>query len=342
MIERLLIVGLGSIGSRHARLVRGLMPEAKIAVFRHQSSSKLSDVEVDHCFTNIDDIRNFRPQAAIIANPASHHLDIALNLARQGVHLLIEKPISHKASQRVLELIDICREQGVILMTGYNMRFLPSLGVFRDILQQGKVGKIFSIRSEVGQYLPGWRVDVDYRQSVSAKKELGGGVLLELSHEIDYLQWLFGKVEWVKAHVAQHSDLEIDVEDTAYLILGFKTDQSERQWVASLNMDFVRHDTTRQCLVIGDEGTLRWNGIEGKVDFISSLGDKWEELFSEQSERDLTYKEEILHFVSCVKSGEAPAVTGEDGLATLVVVDAAKKSSEEGRVIFSEDIIKLL
>ncbi len=142
----------------------------------------------------------------------------------------------------------------------------------------------------------------------------------------------------MKAHVVCHSDLEIDVEDTAYLLLGFKPDEFGRKGVASLNMDFIRHDTTRQCVVIGEEGSLRWNGVEGKVDFFPSSGRKWEEIFSEQLERDLTYREEIMHFVSCVKNGEVPSVTGEDGFAALVVVDAARKSSEEGRIIFPEGI----
>jgi len=341
MFERFLIVGLGSIGIRHARLVRKMMPETQIAVFRHQNALPPPDIEVDHCFSSIEEVRHFKPQVAVIANPASHHLDMALALARQGVHLLVEKPISNKATRRILELIQVCKEQGLALMTGYNLRFLPSLNVFRDLLLQNKAGKVFSIRAEVGQYLLDWRPDSDYRQTVSAQEKLGGGVLLELSHEIDYLQWLFGRVDWVKAHVDFHSDLEIDSEDTAYLLLGFESGELEAQRVASLNMDFIRHDTTRQCVVIGDKGTLRWNGVEGKVDFFSASGSEWDVIFSDQPERDLTYREEIMHFVSCVKNGEIPKVTGEDGLATLVVVDAAKKSSEEGKVIYPEDISKL-
>ncbi len=336
MLERVLIVGLGSIGARHARLIRELMPESQIAVFRHQSNLQPLNAGIDFLFTSMDEIRNFCPQVAVIANPASHHLDMALTLAQQGVHLLIEKPISFKYSPRILDLINICREKRIILMTGYNLRFLPSLDAFRGFLRQGKVGKIFSIRAEVGQYLPDWRPGSDYRNTVSAQKNLGGGVLLELSHEINYLQWLFGSVAWIQAHVARHSDLEVDVEDTAYILLGFKPDAFGRKLVASLNIDFIRHDTTRQCVVIGEEGSLRWNGLTGEVDFFPVAGDEWMRIFTNQPERDFTYREEIMHFVSCVKNGETPFVTGEDGLATLVVVDAARKSSEGGNVVFLE------
>jgi predicted dehydrogenase len=334
MLERILIVGLGSIGTRHARLIRKLMPKAKIAAFRHQSSQALHNVELDLNTTNFDEVKSFRPQAAVISNPASHHLSMALTLARQGVHLLIEKPISNEINEELFELIDICRSKDITLMIGYNLRFLPSLIFFRDLLQQGKVGKSFSIRAEAGQYLPNWRPDSDYRHTVTAQKKLGGGVLLELSHEIDYLQWLFGRVKWVKAHVTRHSDLDIDVEDSAYLILGFNSNEFGNDQGASLNLDFIRHDTTRRCIVIGDKGTLCWNGVEGTVNFFPSFEKEWIELYSEKLDLDFTYQEELKHFFFCVKNGDSTVVTGEDGLSALKVVDAAKKSSETGQEVF--------
>ena len=107
------------------------------------------------------------------------------------------------------------------LMVGYNLRYMKSLIKFREILSKKKIGKILSVRSEVGSYLPSWRKDTDYKKSVSAKKKLGGGVLLELSHDIDYLFWLFGKVEWVSATIYKQSNLKIDTEDTAIITLGF-------------------------------------------------------------------------------------------------------------------------
>lgn len=135
MLERLLIVGLGSIGTRHAKLVRELIPRAKIAVLRHRSCQNLPNIGLDYCFTNLDDALQFQPQAAVIANPASLHLDIALSLARAGVHLLIEKPIA-AATKGVSELIEVCRSQRITLMVGYNLRFFPSLQRFRELLEK--------------------------------------------------------------------------------------------------------------------------------------------------------------------------------------------------------------
>lgn len=332
MLERLLIVGFGSIGARHARLVRELLPGAQITVLRHRNCPDMQDAGIDRCVTSLDEALQFRPQAAVIANPASYHLDVAWPLAQAGVHLLIEKPISNTI-EGVSQLIDTCRTRRIILMTGYNLRFLPSLQRFRELLEERRVGRVYSVRAEVGQFLPSWRPDSDYRDSVSARKALGGGVLLELSHEIDYLRWLFGDVEWVSAIQRKQSDLEIEVEDTAHLVLGFAGTGGAPPVIATLDMDFVRHDTTRRCTVIGDTGSLRWDALAGTVEIYEQSGSAWKSVFKHQHQRDDSYRAEWRHFLECLDEGGDPAVTGHDGLAVLRIIEAARHSSITGATV---------
>lgn len=325
MLERVLVVGLGSIGRRHARLIRQLVPGVKTAALRHAAAPDPRNSEVDRCCATMEEALRFNPQVAVIANPASHHLDAALPLARAGVHLLVEKPLSDGPG-RAQELIDICRTNKCVLMTAYNMRFLLSLQRFREELAAGRIGRILSVRAEAGQYLPLWRPDSDYRDTVSARKSLGGGVLLELSHEFDYLRWLFGEVDWVNALATRQSDLEIDVEDTAHVLLGF-TGGGGRQPVASINMDFIRHDATRTCTAIGEQGSLRWNALHGSVEIFEPASTAWHVISNTPSQRDDSYIAEWRHFLECVNSGAAPMITGEDGLAVLHIIDAARRSS---------------
>lgn len=332
MLKRLLIVGLGSIGSRHARLARNLFPRVQIVALRHQSCQDSQSMGVDHCVTSLADALKFQPQAAVIANPATHHLEVALPLARAGVHLLIEKPIS-SSSLGITELIDVCRAEEITLLTGYNMRFLPSLRRFRELLEEKPCGRVLSVRAEVGQYLPSWRPGSDYRQNVSAKAALGGGVLLELSHEIDYLRWLFGDVKWVNAVQLKQSDLGIDVEDTAHLILGFAHKIGEKPVVASLNMDFVRHDTTRFCTVIGESGSLRWNAMAGTVELFEQGSSAWQLVFAHPTQRDESYLAEWRHFLACISDGDPPQISGHDGLAVLRIIEAARHSSATRTVV---------
>lgn len=329
LLKRVLIVGLGSIGKRHLRIARELLPAADIRVLRHQPNSEIPDY-ANGCIFTIEDALAFLPNVAVIASPAPFHVATAQALAAAGVHLLIEKPLSASLNG-VTQLIKTCRKQRAILLTGYNLRFLPSLQRFRELIGEGIIGDVSSVRCEIGQHLPSWRPESDYRQGVTANQKLGGGALLELSHEIDYLCWIFGEVEWVTSILSRQSSLEIDVEDTAHLILGFSPQVNGNQLIATLNLDLIRHDTTRTCLAIGEKGSLRWDGLTGQV-MVYRAGEKnWCELFRYQHQRDDSYRAEWQEFLGCVFDGRTPMITGEDGLKVLEIIEAARNSAASSR-----------
>ena len=328
LVNRLLIVSHGSIGKLHLRLARELLPNADIRVLRHQECASIPE-RANGCFSNLDQAIDFAPQVAVIASPATFHMSTAQSLARAGVHLLVEKPLS-ASLDGVPQLLETCREQGTVLLTGYNLRFLPSLQRYRDLLNENVIGRVLSVRCEIGQYLPSWRPDTDYRQGVSARRELGGGVLFELSHELDYLRWIFGDVEWVKAAISRQSSLEIDVEDSAHLILGFVRTADGHQLIGTVNMDFIRHDTTRLCTAIGEHGSLRWNGLTRVVEQFEAGAKEWRELFRHQHHHDDSYLAEWQHFLDCISEQKTPLNTGEDGLKVLQIIDAARQASESG------------
>jgi predicted dehydrogenase len=328
LINRILIVGLGSIGKRHLRLARELLPSADIRVLRHQASNEVPEY-ANGSFSSIEEALAFAPQIAVIASPAPFHVATAQELAEFGVHLLIEKPLSASLSG-VMQLLETCEKQGVVILTGYNLRFLPSLQRYRDLLRGNVVGKVLSVRCEIGQYLPSWRPESDYRQGVSARQELGGGALLELSHELDYLGWIFGEVDWVKASLSRQSSLEIDVEDTAHLTLGFTPASDGRQLTCIVNLDFIRHDTTRLCTAIGEKGSLRWNGLTGEVSLYEVGAKEWRELFRLPHQRDDSYMAEWKNFIECVIERKLPLITGDDGLKVLQIIDAARNSAASG------------
>ena len=325
LISRILIVGLGSIGQRHLRLAREIIPEADIRVLRHQSGGAVPSGS-NGCFSRMDEAIAFAPQIAVIANPAPFHIDTAQAMANAGVHLLIEKPLSDSL-KGVGQLLETCREQGTVLLIGYNLRYLPSLQRFRDLLGGRVIGKVLSVRCEIGQYLPCWRPDNDYRHGVSARHDLGGGALLELSHELDYLRWIFGEVEWVKATLSRQSGLEIDVEDSAHLTLGFMPAADGHRLIGTVNLDFIRHDTTRLCTAIGESGSLRWNGLTGEVTLFPAGASEWRQESSHPHQRDDSYLAEWQHFIACVGESKVPQVTGEDGLKVLEIIEAARESA---------------
>ena len=125
MIQKILIVGHGSIGKRHLRIARALFPNADIRILRHLKTDNEIENKNDY-FWDIEEALAFSPQIAVIANPAPFHVSIAKQLAQIGAHLLIEKPLSDSLDG-IQELIKICEENQVVLMVGYNLRYSPSL-----------------------------------------------------------------------------------------------------------------------------------------------------------------------------------------------------------------------
>ena len=330
-IDRILIVGLGSIGKRHLRLAREMFPTAKIKILRHQPSVDTPEYS-DGCFFSHDQALAFKPHIAVIANPAPFHLEIAQILAEIGTHLFIEKPLA-VSLDGVEKLHQTCNDKDIVLMIGYNLRFSTSLIKFRELLNKKILGKVLSVRCEIGKYLPSWRPDIDYTRSVSSKKELGGGVLLELSHELDYLNWIFGQADWIRASLFTQSSLKINVEDTAHLILGFNSKEDSYNIIAAVNLDFIRHDNTRFCIAIGEDGTLRWDGITGEVLYYNKDSDEWIEMFVEDQKRDDSYISEWINFIDCISNKKKPVVSIEDGIKVLQIIGAAKKSFKTGKEV---------
>lgn len=330
--SRFLIVSLGSIGKRHARNLRTMFPHGKIAALRLTGSGKnpqSSDCDVE--LTDLDSVRDFAPHVAIIASPASTHVELASALLSMGVPTLIEKPLSNNL-QDAKQLVSRSADAAVPVMIGYNLRFLPAFETIRGVISSGVLGNIVSVRAEVGQYLPGWRPDHDYRLGVSANRSLGGGAMLELSHEIDYLYWLFGMPDSVFAVAGKYSELQIDVEDLAEIIMTFE--QPRR--VVSVHLDFLQHTTTRKCRFIGTNGELTWDGIGGTLEIAGPAKDETDFPAQMTLESSDTYIAELNHFLECIENGTQPLISAVDGFNVLAIVEAARESARTGRVVKPE------
>lgn len=318
--QRFLVVSLGSIGRRHLRNLRTMFPNSQIAALRLLSTPGEKVPGCDFQFNSIAEVRNFRPHAAIIASPAPQHITIASDLVAMGVPVLVEKPFSHTLDG-LHELILQAEAAEVALMVGYNLRFKPSLLDVRQRIISGEIGEVISVRAEVGQYLPDWRPGADYRKCVSAQAEQGGGALLELSHEIDYLYWLFGLPTQVSCRGGKYSSLEIGVEDVVELCMEYT---SPRRLV-SVHLDFIQRVPYRSCRFIGTTGTLLWDGIGDVVTLMRPDSDPVQ-VHLPGVDRDVTYVAELKHFFECVESGRQPDIDGRAGYEVLSIVEAAKRS----------------
>ena len=290
MTIKVLIVGSGSIAKRHHRIIASHFPSVELGIISSRGFPVDTSEKINHRFVNFAEAYKFKPTISIICSPATYHLNHAYKLASVGSHLLIEKPLAISTVE-VEALQKYVDKKKVHLAVGYNLRYSPSLIYFKKVLTENKLGRIHSVSAKVGQYLPLWRPEQNYQTSVSAQKELGGGVLLELSHEIDYLHWIFGRFIWVSSWVGKKSDLNINVDDTAFIQF-----ETEMNIIGHIHLDFWRHDTTRTCEVVGEFGTLKWDGITQKVQFYCPKDSVWINLYDAQKNSDYSYLQQFKNF----------------------------------------------
>lgn len=317
------IVGIGSIGRRHLLNLRKLRPDIKITLIRSGYGANYPELELaDNIVFELKDAINTGIQAAILSSPATLHVEQGIELANAGIHLLIEKPISHSL-QDVDKLIEAVSASNVVGLTGYILRYDPVARAFKDLLQDSRLGQLLHIRVEASSYLPNWRPEQNYRETVSASAERGGGVLLELSHEFDYIRWFFGEISNMTAHLHNSHHLEIEVEECADIVMN-----TQDSVPISLHLDFHQHHPTRFCFVAGSKGSAKWDAMNNKLIWHAAEEEEEEILFS--FERDQLFKDQIIHFLDCIENGAKPLVSLNDALQTLKLVEIARKSSSTG------------
>jgi glutamate-1-semialdehyde aminotransferase/spore coat polysaccharide biosynthesis protein SpsF (cytidylyltransferase family)/predicted dehydrogenase len=326
MSYKALILGCGSIGRRHAQNL------AALGLTRLGFCDTNAEA-LEHCRTQIGGatyrdygaaLKEFRPQLVLICTPPVYHVEQALTALKAQAHVFIEKPLSHESSG-IQSLISEARRRDRIVQIGYNMRFHPGLQILKELVDSGKIGRVMWLNVEAGQYLPDWRPWQHYRESYSARHELGGGIILDGSHELDYICWLLGKPTEVMCRAEHLSSLDVDVEDSAWIYLTFP----ERRR-AELHLDFVQRAYTRTCKIVGEAGTAFWDFNVQEVRWFAADQPGWQSIPFSFEPNDM-YVEEMVHFLESLGSRTGPMIDLEQGRDVIRVVEAAKKSSEEGR-----------
>jgi predicted dehydrogenase len=309
---RFLIAGYGSVGRRHLRNLLAL-GEHDIVLYRTRKSTLPEDdllgFKVE---TDLSAALEHKPNAVIVANPTALHLDVAIPAARAGCHLFLEKPVSHSL-ERLEELRESLKFGGGKAFVGFQFRFHPGLQQVKNLLQQGVIGRPLSLRCEWGEYLPGWHPWEDYRKSYSARGDLGGGVVLTLCHPLDYLRWFFGEGSLLQAFVSKISDLEIEVEDVAEVLLQFSD-----HLLASVHLDYYRRPAVHRLEITGSEGLLAWDNADGAVRLYRADMNAPEVFLPPQGfERNTMFLDEMRHFLNVASGREEPICTLEDGIRAL-------------------------
>lgn len=270
--KKVLIIGFGSIGQRHARLVSKVVGIKNVYIYSSKSIKTYKSTR------SIIEAFNYNPDYIIICTPTSDHFKkvklIEKKLKKKKV--LVEKPLFSKDENI------IPRKNKFYI--GYNMRFNPIIKTLKKITR-GK--KFLSVNISCGSYLPDWRKNIHYSQSASAKKTTGGGVLLDLSHELDYARWIFGKLKINNVVLKKLSNLKINTEDFANLVgSAFKTKQLQ------INLNYFSKKKIRKIIINGNDDFIEADLLKNKI--IHFKKNKSKKYFFNYFDRDKTYMDEHI------------------------------------------------
>lgn len=295
-----LVIGYGSIGKRHADILAELGQDVAVVSRRN----------IDHPtrFEHIDTaVQAFVPDYVIIASRTFEHRDDITALADSGFRgkLMIEKPIYESGQETIPDIFSDAK-------VAFNLRFHPALQRFRELLQSRNV---HAVTAYAGSYLPDWRPDTDYLQGYSAIRAQGGGVLRDLSHELDYLQWIFGRWQRLSAIGGNLGSLGIDSDDVFSMLF-----ETERVKSISLNLNYLDTTARRDVIALTDQGTVHLDLIGGIVETTTGS-----EIFT--VERNDTYRSQH----SAMLAGENTILCSlAEGFDVMSMIDAAEKAAIQG------------
>ena len=328
---KILIIGGGSIGQRHAQNALELAGEVALYDTDQSISSAFSQKHGTRIFETLDQAWGWKPDATVIASPHTTHIELATKAIKSKSIPLIEKPISHTA-EGIDDFLQISKINNIPAYVVCNMRFHPAIQSLKDNIH--KVGNVLYARAQYGNYLPNMRPDADYKKLYCANKSQGGGVILDAIHEVNYLSWLFGEIETVTCEADKRSNLDIDVEDYAAMTLkhinGIRSE---------IHLDYLQQFKRRSCEIVGDKGTLIWQS-EGKqpehctVRLYTSDAQEWQTIYENQDvDAQTMYKDMMKMFLQSIQTSNPTPdlLTASGAYNDLKVCHAAHKSAQSGQ-----------
>ena len=325
-MKKILIVGYGSIGKRHVENLLSIPNLEIIVCTKRNDVNKLKKhAKVYH---TIRQSLKENPDLGFITNETSLHIPTAMKLASQGMDLFIEKPLSN-STKGISDFTKTVNKKRIITQMGCNMRFDPCIKKIKSLVQKKAIGKIISVQVENSSYLPDWHPYENYSKGYAARDDLGGGIVLTMIHDLDYLFWIFGDIKEVFSITGKFSDLKVSADDTSAILLKFKNNI-----IGQIYLDYHQRPSFREIKIKGTKGRIHWNSDENKVRVFDSRKKIWSiKLAIKNNQRNKMYIDEINHFLQCVKLRKPTINPIQDGIRTLEISLGIKKSSNLKRMV---------
>lgn len=338
-----LFIGLGGVGQRHLRNIKNISSkndefyayrvrreqfvlDNKLQIEENQNLEEKYDLIV---FDSLEEALKVHPDVAIICNPTSLHMEAMLKVAEAGCHFFVEKPLSNDMNNIDL-LMHLVKAKGIITYVGYQQRYNPCIIKAKEILDSNRLGDILSVNAEIGECVKNWHKYEDYRRMYACRKELGGGVVLSQIHELDYLYYFFGMPVSAYAIGGHISNLEIDVEDVADILLKYRI--GDRYIPVHIHEDYIQNPPSRVCKIVGTNGKVEFDLITAKFIWYDNEGNC---IFDQQYdfERNEMFVNEVKSFVESVENRTESKVPIDVGLYSLKMAMGVLESLKTGEVV---------
>ena len=315
------VVGLGSVSDRHRANLKSIFPASQVACLSSsgRSINKMPS-ECDILSKSLAELISLRPNFVIIASPATFHAQHAIPFIENNIPVLIEKPIAANTKD-AQKIADSAKKYKTPVAVAYCLRYKPFINEIKDYLDQKIIGKLITVDITSGSYLPDWRPYKNYLKSVSASEDLGGGALLELSHEIDYANLLLKQMHLQSATIRNSQTLNIEVEDSADL-----TFELAEGGHCNIHLDFLQKPSIRNAHFYGSSGKILWDLQNNNIDIVSSYVNK--NMTIEGWDSNEMYIEMLEDFaMNFITQQENKLCTALEALSVLEFIEKAKQSN---------------
>ncbi len=289
---KILFIGFGTIAKKHFKIIKKIDPSTEFFSLS-KDSKKLKNRGIKT--VKINDLENNNLDAIIVCNPSSCHYKTVLNYSRLKLPIMVEKPICINRKQvKILEKLSI-QQKDLFIYNACNLRFHPLITFFKDYIKD-KISEINEINVYCGSFLPDWRSDRHYTNYYSSKKTLGGGVHLDLIHEIDYTIYLFGYPKSIKKIFKKVSKLNIDSYDFAHYYLDYDS------FIVTITLNYFRRDKKRYMEVVMDNDTLFVDLVNDKI---NSIKDNKSLINIKSEGMEQSYFNQMKYFLNFIKKRES-------------------------------------
>jgi predicted dehydrogenase len=328
MSQHIVIVGTGSVGKRHARNLSDLGCTVSCVDPRKDRLDEIAGegVTLKSVFTSLEEAFAAEDtfDAVVVASPPIFHVDQSISALRRGKPVLLEKPVSPDLSSG-LKLQSAVHDTKVPLLLGYTWRWWPPLLKVKDLVARQAVGQLRHVKFTMSAHLADWHPWERYQDFFMASEALGGGALLDESHWLDLMLWFFGVPEKLFAKIEKISDLEIETDDNVDMLVYYPNDMR-----VSLHLDLYARPHEKTIQFVGENGTLIWE--PNRIKLGKGMDPDWEieEFDYDRNDMFVEVAKEFLHVLS---GGSVTTCTIDDGARVLNLIEAARMSSSNEKVI---------